>query len=405
MNSNRKNVKTFFFIMAFFASMFSCKTDNSFDYPLVFTGAVINISETAATFTGKIANLGKYQILESGFIWSLYHSDANGIKIKNEETSTGIFSLNTNQELFPGKTYYVRAYVQTENSISFGTEVSFKSLEKEVNPGKWTRIFESQIATDWTDGCDYIIANFTINDSTYTILKNGKLYCYSHLVKTLRYLSETDFYYHYIHFSVVYNGYAYLFESDGFYRFDPKAFSFTKLKDPRLNQRMGKYSGFLNNDNIYVGIGAGNEYLKYNIAEDSWQQVQSFPGGSGISTYSFSIGDIGYIGNLFNIHAWNYDTKKDNWTQKANTPFYYGEIFYIDCTSTMSYGYCFYNNDYCLYKYYPVFDHWEKLAKIENAEGYNMCGPKLFVVGEKIYLVNIWNSNYTDHYNMWAYEK
>ncbi len=30
----------------------------------------------------------------------------------------GVYSLNTNQELFPGKTYYVRAYVQTENSLT-----------------------------------------------------------------------------------------------------------------------------------------------------------------------------------------------------------------------------------------------------------------------------------------------
>ncbi len=58
MNSNLRTVKPLIWILAFLTSMISCKTDNSFDYPLVFTGEVINISETSATFTGKITNLG-----------------------------------------------------------------------------------------------------------------------------------------------------------------------------------------------------------------------------------------------------------------------------------------------------------------------------------------------------------
>jgi len=400
MNSKLRTVKIFIWLSAFLTSMLSCKTDTSFDYPLVFTGEVINISETAATFTGKITNLGSYTILESGFVWSLYPNDDNGIKIKNEKTSVGVYSLNTNQELFPGKTYYVRAYVQTENSLTYGREMTFKSPDKEVSRGKWSLIFEDLIATDWGVGCDVISVIFTINDSTYTVFDDGKLYCYSHIANTLTYVSQTIFTSSEIHFSVVYNSFAYTFSKNVFYRFDPKTKTFTQLSDFGQNLINGGASGFLYEDNIYVGIGSSKEYWKYNISTDTWHQVHSFPEEKRIDSYAFNVDKIGYIGNINNSQAWTYDTENDQWTEKAKSPFITG--YFHSCTNTMSYGYCFYSNS--LYKYYPVFDYWEKLAEINDPESF-LCFPRIYSVGDKIYLINIWNTDNTDHYNVWGYEK
>jgi hypothetical protein len=392
-------VKTFVWTFSFLLAVISCNRDNSFDYPLVFTGDVINISDGSATFTGKITNLGKYQISESGFIWSLYHNDSNGIKIKNEQTSVGIYSLNTNQKLFPGKTYFVRAYVQTEKSTTYGRELTFKTPEKEVSAGKWSKILEYQIPTDWSVGCDIIQVIFTINDSIYTILSDGKLYSYSQIANTLTYLSQTIFTNPEFHFSIVYNGAAYVFSKNVFYRFDQKALTFTKLSDFGQNQINTGASGFLINDNIYVGIGPAKEYWQYNIANDAWQQVQSFPGDTRIDSYSFSVDNIGYIGNWNNTHAWTYDPGNNQWASKVNSPFI--TSYFHDCTNINSYGYCFYYNN--LYKYYPEFDFWEKLAQVDDPEGF-LCYPRIVAIGEQIYLINVWNNDNTDHYNVWLYE-
>ena len=128
--------------------------------------------------------------------------------------------------------------------------------------------------------------------------------------------------------------------------------------------------------------------------------MQSFPGDIRIDSYAFSVDKIGYVGNVNNFQAWTYDTENDLWTQMAKSPFIIG--YPRSCTNAMNYGYCFYHNS--LYKYYPVFDYWEKLAEINDSEAF-LCYPRIFSIGDNIYLINIWNTNNTDHYNVWAYEK
>lgn len=373
--------------------------ENTFDYPLVFTGDITNITDTSATFTAKVTNLGKYTILESGFVWSLYHNNNNGIKLRNEKTLIGVYSLKTNEKLLPGKTYYVRAYIQNESSVTYGRELTFQTPEKNVNPGKWIQIFDYPISTDWSEGCEIISTYFTINDSTYVIFNDGEMYCYSHIANTLKYITTTSFLYPEAGFSVVYNGYVYVFSMNVFYRFDPKALSFSKLNVIGQDQVISGASGFLYGDNIYVGIGSAKEYWKYNISSDTWNRVSSFPGDSRYDSYAFAINNIGYIGSRINTEAWNYDPENDNWIRKENSPFTGG--IYHSSTNTMIYGYCFYNHD--LYEYNPIFDIWEKRAHL-TSEG-NICDPRMFTLRGEIYLINIWNSNHTDHFNLWVYEK
>ncbi len=284
--------------------------------------------------------------------------------------------------------------------LLFGREVTFKSPDKEVSPGKWSMIFENQSATDWGVGCDIITVIFTINDSTYTVLSDGKMYCYSHNANTLTYLSETIFTYPEIHFSVVYNGYAYVFSKNVFYKFDPKTLTFTMLSDFGQNLINSGASGFLSGDNIYVGIGPSKEYWKYNITTDTWHQVKPFPGENSSGSYAISLDKTGYIGISNNSQTWYYDTENDLWTQRADSPFAAGYPY--TCTNTMTYGYCFFYK--YLYKYYPVFDYWEKLAEINYSEGF-LCYPRIFAIGDKIFLINVWNMDNTDHYNVWAYEE
>jgi len=388
-------------ILLLIITIISCNKENAFDYPLVFTGDVINITDTSATFTAKVSNLGKSAILESGFIWSLYPNNNHGIKIKNKEISVGVYKLNTNEKLLPGKLYYVRAYIQTESSITYGREVTFKSIDKDVDLGSWSGIYWYTVHSSWSGGCERVEENFTINDSTFIILNDGKLYCYSHIANTLKYITLTNFSSpDILDFSIVYNGNAYVFSKNAFYQFNRQGLSFNKLAVLGENKILNGASGCLVNNNIYVGSASEKEFWKYYIPSDTWYQISSFPGGFGNDSYSFYINNTIYFGIPGIAEFWSYDPENDQWMQKENSPF--DQFIYLDCANTISTGYCFYNKD--LYEYNQTFDIWEKMARVVVSFG-ELCSPSLFTIGHRIYLLNGFNYRDQDYFYIWEYEK
>lgn len=394
--------------------LISCEKGHDFEYPLVYTGDVTNITDTNALFSAKISFLGDYPILESGFIWGVHSKDNNGIKIKNPENVSGIYSLYTNEKLLPGKTFYVRGYVQTENTTSYGREVSFESPKGQINTGRW-----SQMYNDYHDygSEEFIRASFTINDITYFAFANGGLlYSYNPTTNTFKYelsnplLSIADL-------SVVYNGHAYIFSLDAFYRFDPQLKSFYKLATFSDSKSKYEASGFLIEDNIYIGLGRtsgkySKDFWKYSITSDSWEQVASFPGNYRRNGFSFSINNIGYVGGGFNDignwpypkfnDSWCYIPESDKWIQKESLPFKNEELFDLQGTNTEEFGYCFYHNQF--YEYNPIFDIWEKMADLDI--GFILYDPHIFWDGSKIYILDP-SRDYLDeiYFKMWVYEK
>jgi hypothetical protein len=300
--------------------------------------------------------------------------------------------------LLPGKTYYVRAYIQTASSITYGREVTFKSIETNLSLGKWYNLFSDQIRTDWSEGCDPIAESFTINDTTFFLFQTGQLYRYLHDINTLQYITLTQFLYPGADFGTVYNGNAYIFSKNSFYKFDRHKLSFNKLAILSANTFTNGGKCFLVQDKIYVGLGPAKEFWEYNITSDSWLQVSSFPGESKFFTYSFSINNIGYVGSSSKGEFWSYDPKYDQWLKKENSPFMNGS--HIGCANTECCGYCFYDGE--LYRYNIIFDIWEKVA--DSMSDLVKCYPYIYTIGDKTYILNIWNSDYTDHLKIWIYE-
>ena len=383
-------------ILLLLITMISCNNESAYDYPLVLTGSVINITDSSATFTAKTTNPGKFAILESGFIWSLYPNNNNGIKVKNKEISDGVYELNTNEKLLPGRIYYVRAYIQTESSITYGREVTFKSLDKDVSLGRWSNIYHNVFTAYWADKWNRIDENFTINDSTFIVLNDGKLYCYSHIANTCEFVTLTSFRFPDLDFSIVYNENAYVFSKNAFYQFDRHALSFNKLSVLNDNKILRGASGCLIDDNIYVGSAQEKEFWKYNIPGDTWQQVSTFPGGFGYDSYSFYINNTIYFGITGKGEFWSYDPENNQWIQKVNSPF--NQHVYIDYANTISKGYCFYNK--YLYEYNPIFDIWERMACLVLSYG-ELRSASVFTIGHKIYVLNV----YINYLNVWEYEK
>ncbi|MDD3489166.1 MAG: hypothetical protein PHR62_04685 [Paludibacter sp.] len=404
-----RNIKIIIQGFALLLTLISCEKE--YEHPLVYTGDVTNITDTSAFFTAKVSCLGDYKILESGFIWGAHSNDNNGIKVKNSESFNEIYSLNTNEKLLPGKTFYVRAYIQTQHSTSYGREVSFESPKGQINTGKWTQVYNDDPDIG---SCKYIKTSFTINNTTYLALQgdlstNGDLYSYNSETNTFNF-EFSDPIISSASYSATYNGNAYIFCMNAFYLFNPQTKSFTKLSV--LDESENKYwvSGFIIDDNLFIGLGNtskaerySKDFWKYNITADSWEQIASFPGDYRSQGFSFSINNLGYVGGGDNLTKafndfWCYIPESDKWIQKESLPFQNKE-YDLFGTNTEKYGYCFYQNK--LYEYNPVFDIWEKMADLDIS--YNLCYPHIFITGNKVSVLEV--TGYEKYFKMWSYEK
>jgi hypothetical protein len=99
-------------------------------YPNVRTLPVTEISSSGATFTGELTNSENSFVLTHGFVWTRWKNnnpeigpnDSIGLGRLN---SDGTFFFHLNNGLTINRSYYVRAYVKTNDYIVFGEEVSF----------------------------------------------------------------------------------------------------------------------------------------------------------------------------------------------------------------------------------------------------------------------------------------
>ena len=108
-----------------------CREEEKYEFPIIQTGEVVEITSTGVIFYGKILNDGDEKILDHGFVW-----DINPDPLVNENSyikslgpvSSDIFSAKITSAFISGQNYYLRAYVINDSHIIYGRTVSFKSL-------------------------------------------------------------------------------------------------------------------------------------------------------------------------------------------------------------------------------------------------------------------------------------
>lgn len=392
----------------------SCKKQQDYEYPIVYTGDVTNITDISAVFSARISNEGNYPIVKSGFIWGVHPNDKHGIRLVNDDLAD-TYSLKTNIKLLPGKTYYVRAFVQTELTTSYGREVSFTSPPAQVDIGSWSLVYNDNIDFGFND---FVETSFTIDGITYLAFEDGgTLYSYDLNLNVFKY-ELTNTILSYATSSVVYNGKAYLFSLNAIYLFDPKIKSISKLSV--LNEEEIRYypSCFLIGDNIYVGLGLVSydkyfkDFWKYNISTNEWTQVSPFPGPYREYAFAFSMDGVGYVGGGFNLlpdqwpypkfnDLWCYLPETDEWIQKESLPFKNEDLFDMQVSNSQNYGYCFYKKN--LYEYNATFDIWETMAGLNTSE--NLYYPHSFVSGNKFFVLVVHDYMDDKYFKMWVYEK
>ncbi len=89
------------------------------------TNAVLNVDTTKATLSGTINSLGDPAYTEKGFVYSKNPNPTTlNNKVAVSGSGSGIFTWNLT-DLETRVTYYVKAYVISNNNVIYGNEVSF----------------------------------------------------------------------------------------------------------------------------------------------------------------------------------------------------------------------------------------------------------------------------------------
>ncbi len=127
------SIKSFKLLSVLFLLFTSCSKDaedsNALDpgivaLPVLTTNSVINIDQNSAVSGGRISSDGKSTISSKGICWSTSQNPT----VANSKTinGSGISDFTSNLTgLFPGTTYYVRAYAVNEDGIGYGQQENF----------------------------------------------------------------------------------------------------------------------------------------------------------------------------------------------------------------------------------------------------------------------------------------
>jgi uncharacterized protein (TIGR02145 family) len=91
------------------------------------TGAVTEIAATSAKVSGNITNAGGGIVTSRGICWSTTPNPTVNSSKTTDGTGAGEFT-STLSNLLAGTTYYARAYGENSRGVSYGVEVSFKTL-------------------------------------------------------------------------------------------------------------------------------------------------------------------------------------------------------------------------------------------------------------------------------------
>ncbi len=108
--------------------LFSCKKEE-YEFPLVFTGEVTDISTEGAVFHAKITDISTDGTSQYGFVWdNRSQPDLNSSRlVLSDDPGNGTFSARITNDLVADSLYYVRAFARNSQFITYGQQVTFRS--------------------------------------------------------------------------------------------------------------------------------------------------------------------------------------------------------------------------------------------------------------------------------------
>ncbi len=111
----------------------SCQKDEvaTRNYPRIRTLEVTEITQTGAKLSAEIISGDPGEVIEYGFVWSLYTpspllGNDNNVDVVGS-VSGNAFSVNV-ETLQSNQSYYVRSFIKTSSLLIYGRVVAFKTL-------------------------------------------------------------------------------------------------------------------------------------------------------------------------------------------------------------------------------------------------------------------------------------
>ena len=121
-----------------------CLRNDSVNWlPTVTTDSIVLTTYTSATINGDVTDEGAASVIAKGFCWGTYHNPTIYNSFHHYSLSTCDYSVNgygtgsfssVLTDLQPLTTYYVRTYATNEYGTMYGDEISFVTLEPNLNP-------------------------------------------------------------------------------------------------------------------------------------------------------------------------------------------------------------------------------------------------------------------------------
>ncbi|MBR6775969.1 MAG: hypothetical protein IKM23_09730, partial [Bacteroidales bacterium] len=103
--------------------------DNEILLPTVSTLSIDSVTCTAAFVSSGVVSDGGAEVTTYGVCWSVNHYPTICHNHTRDGKGVGEFTSEIT-ELYPNKTYYVRAYATNEKGTAYGEELSFTTLEE-----------------------------------------------------------------------------------------------------------------------------------------------------------------------------------------------------------------------------------------------------------------------------------
>lgn len=447
-------------VLLFFSN---CEKDSEVqpkEYPFVITSSP-TVNSNGAKFSADLISIGNQEIIKYGFVWSTESNPTiqDYSKLFDDKANKGIYTYNANSGLAKGQTYYVRAYILTDQYEVYGNIKSFISqgslppviegFEPKFGPigtevtivGKNFTLSKNENTVKFGD-VEVIVESVSENSIIVTIPQITKPGMAQITVETAGMIATSqdsfdlwfpwkrlnDFNDGYIagypiSFSLNNKGYFGLgYNKTNFWEYDPVKDIFIKKSD--FPKSIGAYPmSFTANNKGYVlfvdsdystpgGIWINdtiNELWEYNPENDAWTRKADFPGFKRRNGTAFSINDKGYIfGGVYWKHSWSYyptdvwefDPLANKWTQKAELPWSHQTQAQGLGFSHNGKGYFGIASTSHIYEYDPVSDTWDYITDYPG-EGYHYI--KGFVINNMAYMGlgrNFSDDSYSDFWEL-----
>lgn len=349
------------------------------EYPYVVMESV-STSNSGAKFSANVSGLGNQTILSHGFVWgvqSTLNIEVDDHKYITSKPATGSIVMEINSGLMEGQTYYVRPFIQTENILVYGSELSFTS--EGSNPPE-IHDFQPKFGPVGTR-VEITGKNFGLSGKSNTVKFGEYIAQVDSATETKLYVKvpqvkEPE------EVNIIVETAGMLVNSNE--KFD---LYFPWLRLSTTHSINYGSTSFTIADKAYIINSNTSSGLRFNSSDETWQAF-SLPENAGPYPKAFSISNKGYA--VLENGFYEYDPVNNIWTQKANFP---DKIERDDYTFTMSFdqsgfiGFCYKNQK--LWSYNPKEDIWTERASFPEdftQTSFPVWGSFSFSIENKGYL-------------------